>query len=113
MSQPNGVVYSSSSKRKHAIAVFVQSSRKNCVMTHEYYRSVFLTITYQGIDFRNFSAQSNIGGKNLEFNSLRIKKIQLEEILKIVERFSIEELLANPAVPEELLVTVGSVTAKS
>ena len=76
-------------------------------------KHVVSTITYQGIDFQNFSAQSNIGDKNLSPNSFRIKKIQLEEMQKIIERFSIEELLASPVVHEVLPVTGGSVMVKS
>ena len=43
-------------------------------------------------------------GKNLNFNSLRTTKNQLEKIPKIIENFSIKELLAAPVVPEALPV---------
>ena len=66
--------------------------------------------SYQGIDLRSFSAQSNIGGKNSEFISFRIKKIQQEESQTMIERFFIEDLIASPVVHDDLPVTGGSVT---
>ena len=61
------------------------------------YKHVVSTITYQGMDFETSALnQMGAGDKNLEFNSFRIKKIQLEEIQKIIKRFSVEELPASP-----------------
>ena len=38
-------------------------------------KHVVSIITYQGIDLRNCNTQSNIRGKNMEFNSFRNKKL--------------------------------------